>query len=108
MHFVEPVPAYNLDIRVAHNFVNPRRADRSMTIWFGTFYQQIQNDTKGTILVSDLLPGLTPEKKEEIKEDFSQWYDDLTPIQQAVVGPIIQHIEDFFDGKNIGDGEIHY
>lgn len=106
--FVEPVPAYNLDIRFARNFVDPRRADRSVTIWFGAFYQQIKADTKGTIKVSDLFPGVSPEKKEEMKEDFQQWYDNLTPVQQAVVEPMIEHIVDYLDGLNAGDGEIHY
>lgn len=106
--FVEPVPAYNLDMRVAHNFVNARRADRSLTIWFGAFYQQIKNDTKGTIYVKDLFPGLTPEKKDEIRQDFDQWYDDLSPAQHIVIDPLINHIKDFFDGKNPGDGQINY
>jgi len=106
--FVEPVPAYNLDVRIGHNFVNPRRADRSVTIWFGAFYQSIKADTKGTVKVSDIFPGLPPEKKEEIKEDFQQWYDDLTPIQQAIVEPIIDNITDYLDGLNPGAGEIHY
>lgn len=106
--FVEPVPAYNLDMRLAHNFVNPRRADRTLTIWFGAFYQQIKNDTKGTIYVKDLFPGLTPEKKAEIREDFDQWYDDLSPAQHLVIDALINHIKDFFDGKNPGDGRINY
>jgi len=106
--FVEPVPAYNLDMRIGHNFVDPRRADRSVTIWFGAFYQQIKADTKGTVKVSDIFPGLSPEKKDEMKEDFQQWYDNLTPIQQAVVGPMIDNIVGYLDGLNIGDGVIHY
>lgn len=106
--FVEPVPAYNLDVRIGHNFVNPRRADRGVTIWAGAFYQQIQADTKGTIHMSDLFPGLTPEKKQEIQEDLQQWYDNLTPIQQAIVEPIIENIADYFEGRNPGDATITY
>jgi hypothetical protein len=106
--FVEPVPAYNLDMRIGHNFVNPWRADRSVTIWFGTFFQQIKADTHGVIYVKDLFPGASPEKITEIKEDFDQWYSHLSPVQQALVGPIIQDVKDFFDGKNPGNSTISY
>lgn len=106
--FVEPVPNYNLDARIGHNFVNPRRADRSVTIWFGAFFQQIKNDTKGSIKVSDLFPGLPQEKKDEIKTDLDQWYNSLGPLQQAGVNAMVNHIKDFMDGKNPGDGTIGY
>jgi len=106
--FVEPVPAYNLDMRIGHNFVNPRRADRSVTIWFGTFFQQIQADTKGTILVSDLLPGLTPDQKEEMRDNLTVWYENLNPIQQAAVRQVVENVQDFLDGRNPGDGRINY
>lgn len=106
--FVEPVPAYNLDMRIGHSFVDPRKADRNITVWFGAFYQQIKADTKGTVKVSDIFPGISPEKKTEIKQDFQQWYDGLTPIQQAAIGQIVENIVDYLDGLNPGEGEIHY
>lgn len=106
--FVQPVPAYNLDIRIGHNFVNPRRADRGFTVWFGTFYQQIKADTKGTIYVRDLFPGVTEEKKEEIRQDLDQWYNSLSRPQQAVVERVIQAINDHFDGTSPGDATISY
>jgi len=50
--FVEPVPAYNFDVRIGHNFVNARRADRSVTLWFGAFDQKIKAHTDGRIPIS--------------------------------------------------------
>ncbi|MGC3947790.1 MAG: hypothetical protein QM762_25340 [Chryseolinea sp.] len=105
---VEPVPAYNLDMRLAHNFVNPRHAERQLTLWIGTFFQQIKANTNGTIKVSDILPDGSGEKKEEMIEDFNQWYATLSPAQQIAIKPLINHIEDYFAGKNIGDATIGY
>jgi hypothetical protein len=52
--FTEPVPAYNLGIRVGHNFVNERRPDKNVVVWVGPFYQNIKSDTDGKIALSDV------------------------------------------------------
>ena len=36
-------------IVIGHNFVNPHRTDRSVTLRFGGFYQRIKSDTDGHI-----------------------------------------------------------
>jgi hypothetical protein len=106
--FVEPVPAYNFDARLGHNFVNPRRADRSVAIWFGTFYQKIKADTDGHIPINSLFPDLTPEETEEIQERLNEWVEGLPPAQEVVMRQIIQKINDYFEGREPGDNEIHY
>lgn len=106
--FEKPVPAYNLDLRVGHSFVTPRRADRNITIWAGTFFQQIQADTKGTIYVKDIFPGISDEQKQQYKEDFDQWYETLGPAQKVAVNKMVTEIKDYFDGKSPGNSSITY
>ena len=106
--FVEPVPAYNFDARIGHNFVNPRQADRSVTIWFGGFYQKIKADTDGHIPISSLFPDITPEQADEIRERLGEWVEGLPPAQEIIMREVIQKINDFFDGREPGNSEIHY
>ena len=106
--FVEPVPAYNFDARIGHNFVNPRRADRSVTLWFGGFYQKIKADTDGHIPISSLFPDITPEQADEIRERLDAWVEGLPPAQEIIIREVIQKINDFFDGREPGNSEIHY
>ena len=106
--FVEPVRTYNFDARIGHNFVNPRRADRSVTIWFGGFYQKIKADTDGHIPISSLFPEVTPEEADEIRERLDGWVEGLPAAQEIIMREVIQKINDYLEGREPGDGEIHH
>ena len=95
-------------IVMGHNFVNPRRADRSVTLWFGGFYQKIKADTDGHIPISSLFPDITPEQADEIRERLDEWVEGLPPAQEIIMREVIQKINDFFDGREPGNSEIHY
>lgn len=105
---VEPVPAYNLDIRVGHNFVNPTRADRGLAIWFGAFYQKINGDTKGSIQIKDLFPDGTDGLQDNFIGRLDEWADGLPPGQQIVANQIVNAMDDFLDGSDLGNQEITY
>jgi len=83
--FVEPVRAYNFDARMGRNFVNPRRAGRSVTLWFGGFYQKIKADTDAHIPISSLFPDITPEQADEIRERINEWVEGLPPAQEIIM-----------------------
>jgi len=93
--FVEPVPTYSFDAGVGHNFVNARRADCSVTIWFGGFYQKIKADTDGHIPISSLFRDITPEAADEIREGLDQWVERLSPGQEIIMREVIQKINDY-------------
>jgi len=102
---VEPVPAFNSSIRVGHNFMDPLKPDRTLAVWAGVFYQNIRNDTRGSIAINQIFPdagsGATV-------DNLRDWADDLPPAKRVVVNQIIDEIEEFADGKNIGESEIDY
>lgn len=104
----EPVPAYNFDARIGHNFSSGRYADRSLTVWAGAFYQKIKADTRGSIAIKDVFPGLSPQQQQKIRNRLDEWLNTLPPAQQIVAGEMIRKIHDYFDGTDAGDGKITY
>ncbi|MCR8668108.1 hypothetical protein NO995_10475 [Aestuariibaculum sp. M13] len=105
---VEPVPAHNLDIRLGHNFVNPRRADRGLAVWFGAFRQNINGDTNGSITIKDLFPNGTEGLQDGFIDRLHEWADGLPPGQKLVANQIIDKIDDHLSGVDVGDAQITY
>jgi hypothetical protein len=104
----KPVPAYNFDGRIAKNFVNPRKADRSVTLWIGGFYQSIKAETQGKIPVSDVFPGQSPDEKQKILHRLDEWLPTIPAAQHAVASQVVEEIRGYFNGTNAGDGVINY
>ncbi|GGH71458.1 hypothetical protein [Phaeocystidibacter marisrubri] len=102
---VEPVPAFNSSLRVGHNFLNPTRPDRSMAIWVGAFYQKLQNDTRGNLPISDIFPSVGTGQNIETMRD---WASGLPPAQRLVANQIIDKIEEFGQGNDVGNATIDY
>ena len=105
---VEPVPAYNLDARIGHNFVAPTRADKGLAVWVGAFYQKISSDTKGSILISDLFPEGTGDLEENFIGRLDEWAEGLPLGQQVVAKQIIRKIDDYLSGLDVSDTQINY
>lgn len=105
---VEPVPAYNLDIRIGHNFVNPRRADRGIAIWFGAFYQKISGDTRGSIKISDLFPDGSGGLQDGFTDRLDEWVAGLPPGKQIIANQIVDAVDDYLNGVDAGNQEITY
>jgi hypothetical protein len=102
------VPAYNASLRIAHQFVSYVRADRSLTIWLGPSFQKLKADTRGEIAINEIFPGIDDSQKQDIKDRLDNWYASLSPPQQAVVGEILQKVNDYFEGRDPGNGKITY
>jgi hypothetical protein len=102
------VPAYNATLRIAHQFVSYVRADRNITIWVGPCYQKIKADTKGEIKINEIFPGIDDSRKQEIKDRLNDWYSTLSPPQQVVAGEILTKLQDYFEGRDPGNGVISY
>ncbi len=101
---VEPVPAFNSSLRIGQNYLSSKRPDRSLAVWVGAFYQQIQNDTKGSLPVSDIFPSLGSGESIERMRD---WATGLPPAQRVVANQIIDKLEEM--GQDAAaDGTIEY
>ncbi len=102
---VEPVPAFNSSLRLGHNFIDEKRADRMLTAWVGTFYQQINSDTRGSIPISDIFPSIgTGSNIETMRE----WASGLPPGQRVIANQIIDKIEEYGEGNDVGNSKIDY
>ncbi len=102
---VEPVPAFNSSLRIGHNFMDPRRPDRMLTVWTGAFYQKINSNTRGSISVGDIFPSIGTGKNIEHLRD---WASELPPGQRVIANQIIDKLEEFNDGHDVEDATIEY
>jgi len=87
---VEPVPAFNSSFRVGHNLRNPTKPDRMLSVWVGAFYQIIQNDTEGSIPLSDVFPNMGDGS---VIDRLNDWAATLPPAQRVIANQIIDRLE---------------
>lgn len=88
---VEPIPAFNSSVRIGHNFVSSSNPERAFAVWGGVFYQSLQNDTKGSLPMSDIFPQLGSGAK---IADLRDWAADLPLAQRIVANQIIDKLEE--------------
>ena len=92
----EPVGTRITGLRVGKNY---RWHDKSVAAWVGAMKVMLDSGTEGTVKLSEVMPEVPP----EFSDRFDEWYDSLTPPQQAV----IDRIRDSVEG-DLGDTEVHY
>ncbi len=102
---VEPVPAFNSSFRLGHNLRNPTKPDRMLSVWVGTFYQVIQNDTEGSIPLQDIFPNIG---SGNALDHLNEWAATLPPAQRVVVNQIINKLEDIAAGLDPADAVVDY
>ena len=98
---VEPVPAFNSSLRIGHNLRDPLHPERMLSVWVGSFYQVIQNDTQGGILLQNIFPNLG---SGAIINRLDQWAQSLPPGQRVIVNQLINRLENI----NADDAVIDY
>ncbi len=78
---------------------------RALSVWVGVFYQTIQNDTEGSIPLTDIFPnagsGMTI-------DNLRNWADTLPPGQRLVANQIIDKLEDISQGIDPENAIINY
>lgn len=102
---VEPVPAFNSSLRIGHTVPSISNPQRNLSVWVGTFYQSIKNDTQGSITIADVFPGFG---EGNVINQLNEWAETLPPAQRVVVKQIIQKLEDFGNGIDPGTTTIDY
>ncbi|HVY75379.1 MAG TPA: hypothetical protein VG890_11150 [Puia sp.] len=94
--------------RVGMNFLFKERPDRSIALWVGAPGVFINRTTEGTISVGDLKTNANKTDLEAAANGTPEWFQDLTPPQQAIVKAIAQKIIDKINGLDPGDATISY
>lgn len=102
---VEPVPAFNSSLRIGHTIMAPYRADRTLSVWAGFFYQSIQNDTEGSIPLQDIFPNIGSGM---LVDRLNEWAETLPPPQRIIAMQIIDKLEEIGEGLNPEDAVIDY
>jgi hypothetical protein len=102
---VEPVPAFNSSLRIGHQIPMYNRPQQNLSVWVGTFYQNIQNDTRGSIGFSEVFPSI---EEGFIIDGLNNWAETLPPAQKVIAKQIIKNLEDAAAGVDISDTIIDY
>ena len=97
-----------IGIRLGHVIPNKKDPQKNVSFWIGMMGMFLNNETVGEIALNDLFPGLPQEKIDEIKQSYSDWYNDLGKPQQKVVDKIVQGLQDRLNGINVDDTYIMY
>ena len=86
----KPVSIRILSMRYGRAFkVSPRN---KMAFWLGAMNQKVELETRGSVSFDEAVP---PEFWDDIENlPSSPWYQDLTPVQQAIVDRLVQRIQD--------------
>ncbi len=109
----DPTRVNVMGLRFGHTFVSKNRPDRNFAIWAGGMRVHMSTETVGAIKMSDALPQETWDRKEEIVDNYWDWYNGLDPnkpldakkIETAdkVLTPIVDRLE-----SADGDAVISY
>lgn len=94
-------------IRVGHVFSlnNPQK---NISVWIGMMGIFLNNETVGEISLSEVFPGITQDKVDQIKAGYPEWYDGLGPVQKQVVDNIVDKLEEQAGGAKLDDIYVTY
>lgn len=101
----EAVRVTVLGLRLGKTFKFNNRPQSNLAIWAGAMYMSMSTVTQGQIQLIDALPPDVWERKDELVNDYYNWYEnEATPgqkiIADQVLTPIVERIDDA-DGSSI-------
>lgn len=106
----DPVSGKTFSFRLGHNFQFHRRPHQSLAAWVGGMRLKIGSGTVGQISLSEALPSDFWSKKDQVVNEYYDWYNGLDPSKPAdlikkdvadrVLTPIIERI-DAADGSAV-------
>lgn len=104
----KPVRVNVLGIRLGHTFTFDHKPERNIAIWGGAMRMKMNSETSGEILLIDALPPEAWERKDEIVNNYWEWYEnEATPPQKVVADKILTPIVERIDNAD-GDTLIRY
>lgn len=109
----KPVYTKVFGIRVGHSFVFPHKPESNIALWVGGMRLRMGAETVGEIQLDDALPQDVWDRKDEIVDDYWDWYNGLDPsnpsdqIQIKAADEVLTPIVENIDSRN-GDATIRY
>lgn len=97
-----------LGLRAGHTFTFKNKPYRNIAVWMGGMRVGMSSSTVGAITLIDALPPEAWERRDEIVNDYLDWYNSLNPIGDAgkiivadnVLTPIVERL-DAADGSTV-------
>lgn len=101
----EPVRVAVLGLRLGKTFKFKNRPQSNLAVWAGAMYMSMSTVTQGQIQLADALPPEVWERRDELVDDYYNWYEnEATPgqkiIADQILTPIVERIDDA-DGSSI-------
>jgi hypothetical protein len=103
----EPTKVNVTGIRLGHTFVFKNKPQSNIAVWVGGMRLHMATITRGAITLGDALPPEAWDRKDEIVENYWDWYNNLGPgeigkkkIADEILTPIVDRI-DQVDGDAI-------
>jgi len=97
-NFEAPVRSYTFSGRLGRAFRLGSNPESNIAVWAGGMRIKMGGVTEGSILLNDILPDETWNRRDEIVENYRNWYDNDASIPQKLIAdqvltPIIDHLE---------------
>lgn len=99
----KPVRVNVLGLRLGHTFNFPNHPQRNFAVWLGGMRTKMNSDTRGEIRLGDALPPKVWDRRDEIVNNYWDWYNSLDPNNIAdrqkikfadrVLTPIVDQLE---------------
>jgi opacity protein-like surface antigen len=94
----EAVPVRVVGVRAGHSFVFKDKPERNIAVWAGAMFVEMGGATYGQISLSEALPSADGSKRDEIVNNYYDWYDNEATIPEKAVAdrvltPIIERLE---------------
>lgn len=108
-NFEEPVKSSVFSFRFGRAFQVGKNPERNIAFWVGGMRVRMGGITDGKITLYEVLPDETWNKRDEIVDNYYDWYDGLNALDpkksvaDKLFTPIIENIS-----TADGDGTIHY
>ena len=97
-----------LGIRIGHTFTFKNKPQSNIALWAGTMSVKMNSDTKGEVKMIDALPPETWERRDEIVDNYWDWYNnEAGPGQKVIADQVLTPIVDRLEAAD-GDAIIRY
>jgi hypothetical protein len=104
----KPVLVNVLGLRLGHTFKFKHKPESNIALWAGAMGMQMSSDTSGEIKLIDAISPEAWERKDEIVNNYYNWYDnEATPAQKIVADQILTPIVEKIDNAD-GESIVRY
>lgn len=103
----DPVKVTVMGIRAGHTIVFKNNPKSNIAFWVGAMRAKMASETVGQIALKDALPADFWDNKDQLVDDYYNWYDGLTKPEQILADQVLTPIVESIDAAD-GEGIVKY